>query len=228
MLLIVGVAFDHPVPRLHGLLAVGGVLLRVERSDVGSQLAEVVLAGFHRCSDHCEAGVRPYLVRRLWSRALVGLRTAEVHTRTDFALRRCFTVGTDDVRTAGVTVFGLRFGKTTLYVVNTIKILDFSHSSVFFTGLDFVDWSTVLLVNWSTGKVHSLKSRAVYDLLFDALVFLYRLGGDGGGNLGGVVLLYAGGGGGDRAPGFAAATRTAYEEQEERTDNKGDAITLGL
>ena len=134
VLLIVSISLDLPVPREHGLFAVGFVLLRVERGSVGSQLAEVVLAGLHRRGYLREAGVRPYLVRRLRSRTIVSIRSTEVHARTDFALRRGFTVGTDDVRTAAVTVFGLGFGKTTLYVVNTIKILDLSHSSVFFMG----------------------------------------------------------------------------------------------
>ena len=62
MLLIVGVAFDHPVPCEHGLFAVGFVLLRVERSSVGSQLAEVILAGLHRRGYLREAGVCPNFV----------------------------------------------------------------------------------------------------------------------------------------------------------------------
>ena len=71
MLLIVGVAFDHPVPCEHGFFAVGFVLLCLESSGVGSQLAEVVLASLHRRGYLREAGVRPDFVRRLRRRALV-------------------------------------------------------------------------------------------------------------------------------------------------------------
>ena len=64
VLLIVGVALDHPVPCEHGLFAVSVVLLCLESSGVGTELAQIVLAGLDCCSDHCEAGVRPYLVLR--------------------------------------------------------------------------------------------------------------------------------------------------------------------
>ncbi len=96
MLLVISISLYHPVPRLHGLFAVGFVLLRVERSGVGCQLTQVVLAGLHRRGYLREAGVRPNFVRRLRRRAGYRTNASDVEAAAVRTLGRGYTVGSEN------------------------------------------------------------------------------------------------------------------------------------
>ncbi len=70
-----------------------------------------------------------------------------------------------------------------------------------------VDWSSGLLVFWSTGRrvgwTLSFDRRVFYLFLLDPLILFHGFGGDGCGRFGGVVLLHVSGGSGDGSPSLA-------------------------
>ena len=125
VLLVVSVAFNHPIPGFQGFLATRQVLLRHERSLILGDAHQIRFTGLDR-SGYCgEACANCEL--------LAGrLRTAlhfstEVQTVTVFRLGCCYTVGTEEHFFAGVLTALARFGQCSGYGVDTGTPFYFCH-----------------------------------------------------------------------------------------------------
>jgi len=126
--IVVLVTADFPVVDLERLLAAREVLLSDEGCLVGSDLGEVTFTLLHHRGYGAETQTCCCFIRRDRSGAIVRVLLADVQARAVRVLGGCFTVSTNEVRSAYMTVSNGRFGKTTLSVVNTGCINDFCHS----------------------------------------------------------------------------------------------------
>ena len=93
VLLVVGLAFDHPIPGLEGLLATRQVLLRHERSLVLGDTHQIRFTSLDRRGYCREASANCEL---LASRLRTALHfSTEVETVAVFRLGCCYAVGTE-------------------------------------------------------------------------------------------------------------------------------------
>ena len=122
MLLVVGCAFNHPVPRFQRLLATGEVLLRHERSFILGD----GFTGLDRSRYSGEACANCELLASRLSTALYFL--TEVQTVTVFRLGGCYAVGTQQHLGAGVLTALARFTQCAGHMINTGTPFYFCHS----------------------------------------------------------------------------------------------------
>ena len=132
VLLVVLVAADHPIPGLEGLLATGEVLLRDERSFILGDFHQVRFTNLDCRGYSGEASASGKLLAGRLRRTLVRICLAHIKTRA-IRIGGCSgAVSTDEVRTTGVTFLDGGFRQTTLYVIDTGSVFNFSHKSEFF------------------------------------------------------------------------------------------------
>ncbi len=131
MLCVVRGAADSPEVSTHGLFATGGVLLREEILLVLRDLAQIVRTGLHSSLNGGETSASGELKVAQRSRTFVRFSIEDEEASAIRVLGRLLTVSTDEVRTTGVTFLDGGFCQTTLYIINTGSILNFSHKSEF-------------------------------------------------------------------------------------------------
>ena len=110
MRLVVLLTADVPEVSRHGLFAIRVVLLRLERSEVLSHVAQVFATRLHGSRYRAEAVTCVDGVLGLRDVVAVGVTTADVQTRTFVTGGRCFAVRTDQVIAVVVTVLLFRLG----------------------------------------------------------------------------------------------------------------------
>ena len=127
MRLIVLLAADLPEVGLHGLFAAGGVLLCLERSQVGSDVAQVLTTGLDHCCYRGEAVTCPEFVLARSGGALYF--SAKVKTVAIAALSRLYAVGCQQHLGARMLAALARFTQCSGYMINTGTPLYFCHNS---------------------------------------------------------------------------------------------------
>ena len=127
---VVLLAAYFPQVRTHGLFTIGLILLRREVDLVLRDLREIFLTSLHSSCYSGEACACIQLLGRQRTRTLVRSALTDVQAGAVRVLRCSGTVGTDQVVTADVAVFLLRFCQGTLYILDTRRIGYFSHSKL--------------------------------------------------------------------------------------------------
>ncbi len=117
MLSIVRIAFDHPVPCLHGLLTTGEILLRKEGLLVSGDLGQIFLALIHHLRHRREADACEQLILRRGCCAFGFL--AEVEAVTLVTLRGGYAVRTQQHFGTAVLTILTGFTQCTGYTINT-------------------------------------------------------------------------------------------------------------
>ena len=124
--LIVGSAFNHPIPGLQGLLASGEVLLRDEGLLILRDLAQVLTT---IADSRCYRGEADASIEFAGARSRAALRfLAEVESVTVFRLGCCGTVRTKQHFCARVLSVLARFAERTGYTIDTGTPFYFCHS----------------------------------------------------------------------------------------------------
>ena len=128
LLLVVLLAADVPEVGLHGLLAVGEVLLGEEGGLVLGDLGQVFLTLDDHLSDRLEAETDSALVVRERSGTVVAVFACDIDTNAVRVLRCGYAVRTDEVGAVLVAGFLDRFGHRAAYVLDTVCILYNCHN----------------------------------------------------------------------------------------------------
>ena len=102
---VIGLALEFPEEGLHGLLAAYAVLLSDERCLIGIDLGEVFLTGFDGCFDRGEALTDEQLVDGRRGGTIVDVCILYEQRGAVRVRGSGLTVFTDEVSTAGVTIF---------------------------------------------------------------------------------------------------------------------------
>ena len=101
----------------HGLVAAGGVFLRVERSQVLGYFRQILATLVDSLCDCTEASTLCALIGGDRRRAVVGVRTFDVSTGAVRVGGCCLAVRTDQVIAVRVTVLFLRLRQRTLKIL---------------------------------------------------------------------------------------------------------------
>ena len=128
MICIISGLFEAPQVRLHGLFAVGAVLLSLEGGLVGGDLAQVVSTGVDRDRDRCEALTLLQFVCRRSGRAGDGAQTTQVDAGAALAGCLGYAVGSEHhLLVSRVGRFLVDLGECTADGFDHVSIFGFCH-----------------------------------------------------------------------------------------------------
>ena len=102
----------------HGLVASGGVFLRVERLEVRGYLRQILATGVDSLADSTEAGTLCTLIAAHRCRAVVGVRPFDVRTCAVRVGGGSLAVRTDQVVAVRVAVLFLRLRQRAFHVID--------------------------------------------------------------------------------------------------------------